>query len=452
MKKDLELFNKIANKILKAEEEIPVVTPIHPKQMHERFDLALGENPMDEESFIETLEDIILHTPRTASNHFFNQLTGGRNSRATLGELLAVMLNSTMATYKVAGPQVGVEQVIIKEICRLIGYHENSSGTMAPGGSMTILMSMLMARDHFNKDLKNQGVKENMTLYTSIESHYSIPKNASFIGVGRDNVRYIKTNNKGQMLASDLEEQIKKDIEAGNQPFYVNATIGTTVLSAIDPVNEIADVCEKYNVWLHADGAYLGSIIFSEKYAKLAKGLNRTHSFSVNPHKMLNTPISTSIIVTNHNECLANTFSNEAEYLYQTSTDEHNLGKISMQCGRRNDALKFWCLWKSVGTKGLAKIVEHEFELADYAREYVKNNPNYTLYSFENSIAVCFNYKDIPATELCTQLYRQGKLMVGYGKFKNDEFIRFITVNGGNEKEDIKNFFKTLEEFADNNF
>lgn len=452
MKKDLELFNRIANKILKAEEEVPVVTPIHPKQMHERFDLELSEEPMDEDKFIESLEDIILHTPRTASNHFFNQLTGGRNSRATLGELLAVMLNNTMATYKVAGPQVGVEQVIIREICNLIGYNKNSSGTMAPGGSMTILMSMLMARDYFNKDLRNLGVKENMTLYTSVESHYSIPKNASFIGVGRDNVRYIKTNDKGQMLASDLEEQIKKDIEAGNQPFYVNATIGTTVLSAIDPVNEIADVCEKYNVWLHADGAYLGSIIFSKKYAQLAKGLNRTHSFSVNPHKMLNTPISTSIIVTNHNECLANTFSNEAEYLYQTSTDEHNLGKISMQCGRRNDALKFWCLWKSVGTKGLAKIVEHEFELADYAREYVKNNPNYTLYSFENSIAVCFNYKNIPATELCTQLYRQGVLMVGYGKFKGDEFIRFITVNGGNQKEDIKNFFKTLEEFADKNF
>ena len=147
-------------------------------------------------------------------------------------------------------------------------------------------MSMLMARDYFNKDLRNKGVKENMTLYTSVESHYSVPKNASFIGVGRDNVRYIKTNDQGQMLASDLEAQIKKDIEAGNQPFYVNATIGTTVLSVIDPVNEIADVCEKYNVWLHADGAYLGSIIFSDKYSKLAKGLNRTHSFSINPHKM----------------------------------------------------------------------------------------------------------------------------------------------------------------------
>jgi sulfinoalanine decarboxylase/sulfinoalanine decarboxylase/aspartate 1-decarboxylase len=452
MRKDLELFIKIAHKILQAEEEVPVVTPIHPKKMHERFDLALSDEPMDEEKFVESLEDIILHTPRAASNQFFNQLTGGRNSKATLGELLAVMLNVTMSTYKVAGPQVGVEQVVIREICNIIGYNKDSSGTMAPGGSMTILMSMLMARDYFNKDLRNKGVKENMTLYTSVESHYSVPKNASFIGVGRDNVRYIKTNDQGQMLASDLETQIKKDIEAGNQPFYVNATIGTTVLSVIDPVNEIADVCEKYNVWLHADGAYLGSIIFSDKYSKLAKGLNRTHSFSINPHKMLNTPISTSIIVTNHNECLANTFSNEAEYLYQTSSDEHNLGKISMQCGRRNDALKFWCLWKSVGTKGLEEIVDHEFYLADVAREYVENNPNYTLYSFENSIAVCFNYKNIPATELCTQLYREGELMVGYGKFKEDEFIRFITVNGGNKKEDILNFFKKLEAFADKNF
>lgn len=451
--KDLALFNEIALKLLKAEEETPVVTPIHPKEMLTRFDLSLDENPISEEEFKNALEDIIMNTPRTASNHFFNQLFGGRNSKAMLGDLLSVMMNSTMATYKIAGPQVGVEQVIVKEICKIIGYNVNTSaGTMAPGGSMTILKAMLMARDHFDKEVAKKGVSKTMTLYTSIESHYSVPKNAAFIGVGREQVRFVKTDEKGRMSPQHLEELIKIDIEAGKTPFYVNATCGTTVLSAVDPIDKIVDVTEKYNVWLHVDGAYLGPIIFSDKYKHLVKGLNRVDSFSINAHKMLNTPISTSFIVTKHTEALYTTFANDADYLYQTSSDEHNLGKISLQCGRRNDALKFWCLWKSVGTKGLAEIVDHEFDLADTARDYVKNNPNYNLYSFEDSIAVCFNYKGIDAKELCTKLYRDGELMVGYGKYKEDEFIRLVMINGGNSKEDILNFFKKLEAFADEHF
>ncbi len=449
-REDLALFNELANKLLNAEENDPVVKPVHPRTIFDRFDLALADNAIPEAEFKAALEDIIMHTPRTASNHFFNQLFGGRNSKAMLGDLLAVMLNSTMATYKIAGPQVGVEQVIIKKICEIIGYDvETSAGTMAPGGSMTIFKAMLMARDHYDENCGKEGVSKQMTVYTSIESHYSVPKNAAFMGIGRNNVRYIKTDDQGRMLASDLELQIKKDLEDGKHPFYVNATCGTTVLSAVDPIDELASVTEKYNCWLHVDGAYLGSIIFSEKYKVMAKGLDRAQSFSINGHKMLNTPISTSMIVTKHPEALHNTFANDADYLYQTSTDDYNLGKISLQCGRRNDALKMWCLWKSVGTKGLGEIVDHEFFLADVARDYIRNNPNYELYSFDNAIAVCFNYKGIPAKDICTHLYREGKLMVGYGKFKEDEFIRLVMVNGGNSKEDILNFFKKLEVHAD---
>ena len=114
---------------------------------------------------------------------------------------------------------------------------------------------------------------------------------------------------------------------------------------------------------------------------------------------------------------LHDSFSNVASYLYQTDQDEFNLGKMSLQCGRRNDALKFWTLWKSVGTEGLRRIVDHQFDLADYGRDYVRNHPDYTLYSHDETIAICFNYKDIPARVICTQLYEHAELLVGYGAF-----------------------------------
>ena len=83
--------------------------------------------------------------------------------------------------------------------------------------------------------------------------------------------------------------------------------------------------------------------------------------------------------------------------------------------------------------------------LNQVAKKYIKIHPDYTLYSFENSISICFNYKDIPANEICTLLYEEAHAMVGFGSFNSVEFIRLITINANNSEEDILHFFKVLE-------
>jgi len=452
MRDSLTLFNEIANKLLADEKQNPVAEFVSSEDLFNKIDLELSENPIDEERFKSALENLVLKTPRTATNAFFNQLFGGRNDKAVLGDLLAVMLNNSMYTYKAAGVQIGVEQVVIKKVLQLIDWDKNGGGTFATGGSMTNFMSMLMARDASNDKVRAEGMgHQKMTVYTSIESHYSTPKNAAFSGIGRENVRYIAVDEQGRMDVNDLKHQVEKDIAQGNKPVLVNLTAGTTVLGAFDPIVEVAKICSEHNIWLHIDGAYCGSVIFSKKYKHLMKGVELADSFSFNAHKMIGTPLTCSLIFAKDKMHLYDSFSNEAKYLYQTDEDEFNLGKTSLQCGRRNDALKFWTLWKSVGTKGLETIVDKQFELADVARDYIKNNDNYTSYGIEDSISVCFNYKGIPAQDLCTKLYEESEILVGYGAFNQEEFIRLVTINAQNEKEDILNFFKTLEQFVEVN-
>jgi len=448
MQNDIALFSELCDELFKEETNQPVANPISTSDLYQKLDLSLNGNGLIDEDLKNILKDIIKSTPKTASKSFFNQLFGGRIGKATLGDLLAVMFNNSMYTYKVAGPQVGIEKQVLKNICKLAGYSKNSDGTLAPGGSMSNMMALIMARDAKNKSIRAEGLSKPMTLYTSAASHYSISKNAALTGIGKNQVRLVNTNNKGEMLAEHLEQLIKDDISKGLEPFFVNATAGTTVLGAFDDIDAISQVCKTYNLWLHVDGAYCGGVIFSNKYKHLVKGLENSDSFSVNAHKMLGTPLSCSIIVTQHKDQLHHSFSNEADYLYQTDGDDFNLGKTSLQCGRRNDALKLWTLWKSVGTKGLEKIVDKQFEMAQIARDYINNNDDYTLYSFDNSISVCFNYKGISANELCTALYENSELMVGFGTFSNTEFVRMVTINSLLEKEDIINFFKTLETFV----
>jgi sulfinoalanine decarboxylase/sulfinoalanine decarboxylase/aspartate 1-decarboxylase len=356
-----------------------------------------------------------------------------------------------MATYKISGPMVEIEKEILRKIAAMISYPETSAGTIPTGGSMSNFMALVMARDKKNPESKYSGDSNKLICYSSRSSHYSMDKNASFSGIGRDNVRYIDTNKKGEMISSEITVQIEEDIKNGLTPFFINATIGTTVMGAIDPIIEIAEICKKYNIWLHLDGAYGGSVIFSEKYKYLVKGIELSDSFCFNPHKTLGCPISTSILLVKEGGNLLNSFSNKANYLYQTDDDEYNLGQTSFECGRRNNALKFWTLWKSLGTKGISEMVDHSYSLADTARKYIKNNSDYTIYSFDNSLSICFNYKDIDPKILCTDLYLKNKLMVGYGEHKGETFIRLVTINRENTTEDILNFFKILESFTENN-
>lgn len=448
MQNDIALFSELCDTLFEAEINQPVAKPIPTSELYNQLDLSLNNNGIIDENLKTILKDIIKSTPKTASKSFFNQLFGGRIGKAALGDLLAVLFNNSMYTYKVAGPQVGIEKQVLKNICALAGYSKDSDGTLAPGGSMSNMMALIMARDQKNESIRAEGLSKSMTLYTSKESHYSISKNAALTGIGRNKVRLVNTNTKGEMLAEHLNELIQKDIIDGHEPFFVNATAGTTVLGAFDDIDAISEVCKKYGLWLHVDGAYCGGVIFSKKYRHLVKGLKHSDSFSINAHKMLGTPLSCSIIVTQNKAQLHHSFSNEADYLYQTDGDDFNLGKTSLQCGRRNDALKLWTLWKSVGTNGLEHIVDKQFEMANIARDYIKTHKDYTLYSFDDSISVCFNYNGIPANELCTALYENSELMVGFGKFQNTEFVRMVTINTVLEKEDVLAFFKTLEAFV----
>lgn len=451
LRNDLILFNELVEVLLKEEENHPVAKRIDSAELYNTIDLSLNETSLLDDHFKSVLKEVLIATPKTATNLFFNQLFGGRQSKAVLGDLLAVLLNNSMYTYKVAGPQVGIEQEIIRKSCDMIGYGDQSNGTFPTGGSMSNYMALIMARDAKDPACRHDGITKPLIMYTSKESHYSNAKNASFAGMGRKNVRYIASDEKGKMIPEKLEEQILIDLENGLTPTFVNATAGTTVLGAFDPIDALAEITEKYKIWLHVDGAYCGSVMFSDEKKHLLKGVERSNSFSYNAHKMIGTPMTCSIILVNDKKQLHDSFSNEADYLYQTDGDDFNLGKTSFQCGRRNDALKFWTLWKSLGTKGLETIIDQQFDLADVAREYVANHPDYTLYSFEDSISICFNYKGIDPKTLCTLLYQHQITVVGFGAFKEEEFVRLVTINATNSKEDILNFFKVLERFVEEN-
>jgi sulfinoalanine decarboxylase/sulfinoalanine decarboxylase/aspartate 1-decarboxylase len=444
----LEKTFAIIQKLLQAETDTPVLPYQSPQDLQKTLDLDIQSETLSSDHFFALLEQLTLATPRTASRSFFNQLFGGRNLPALSGEILAAVLNSSMYTFKVAGAQVLVEQAVIAKMLAKIGYHYGD-GTFAPGGSMANMMAMIVARNEKDASIRNQGLRgQKLLAYTSEEGHYSTTKNAGMLGIGRENVRVIPADAFGKMITQELDNQILSDIQAGFTPFFINATAGTTVLGVYDDFEAIAQVAHKHQVWFHIDGALGGSAILSTRHQHLLKGCQLSDSFTWNAHKMMGVPLTASIVLFNHPNILRRHFSEKAEYLFQ-SEEDYNPGEQSMQCGRRNDALKVWAAWKYYGDTGYEARINRVFALSQYAAEYIQKDEDLQLLHQPESINICFTVKNKPAAEICDRLDKEGLIKVGYGSFKKDKFIRLVCVNPDMHESDLDHFFAQVKKVAE---
>ena len=162
-----------------------------------------------------------------------------------------------MFTYEIAPVFILMENVVLSHMRKIIGKEfENGDSILAPGGSISNLYAFLGARHKMFPDYKELGAratKGELVMFTSDQCHYSVKACASVCGLGTDNCVAVPSDERGRMIVSELERLILERKARGQIPFFVNATAGTTVLGAYDPLNAIADICEKYNCWMHVD-------------------------------------------------------------------------------------------------------------------------------------------------------------------------------------------------------
>lgn len=187
--------------------------------------------------------------------HFFNQLSCGLDVVSMAGEWLTATANTNMFTYEIAPVFILMETIVLSKMREIIGYQGGDS-ILAPGGSISNLYAFLAARHKMFPGYKEhgpRGLPGDLCMFTSDQCHYSIKSCASVCGLGTENCVSVPSDEHGHMIVSELERLILERKARGQIPFFVNATAGTTVLGSFDPLNEIADVCEKYKCWFHID-------------------------------------------------------------------------------------------------------------------------------------------------------------------------------------------------------
>jgi len=202
----------------------------------------------------------------------------------------------------------------------------------------------------------------------------------------------------GRMVPAALETAVEEAIARGQTPFFIQATAATTVLGGFDLFNEVCDIAEKHNIWVHVDGAWGASIVLSPQHRHLMAGVERCDSVSWNPHKMMGVPLQCSAFLCRHDDTLMPAHAYGAKYLFQKDklNTELDTGDKSVQCGRKVDVMKLWLSWAHYGDEGYRCHVDNFMARAQYLASQVIARPHFQLVTPDvgknTASNVCFWY------------------------------------------------------------
>ena len=340
----------------------------------------------DDRSLRSAVDTVIEHSVHTSHPRFMNQNFAGADPVGVVGDWLGAALNTTAATFEAAPVFTLMESAVLSKLGRIAGYVATDTddlvptlppGLFCPGGSTATLYALQLARHRRRPDFVRVGASgERLTLFVSSAGHYSATKSAALLGMGTEAVIAVDSDAEGAIVPAALDDAIDASKRAGDVPFAVIATSGTTVTSAFDDLTALADICAAYDLWLHVDGCYGGSALFSDRYRHLLDGVERSDSLVWNLHKMMGmTQQCTALLVRDPSQ-LASCFAARADYLFQPDKlhAEYDLGDRTFQCARRVDALKIWLAWKHHGDAGFAARVDHAVAMADHARRRIADS------------------------------------------------------------------------------
>uniref|UniRef100_A0A1I8JQE9 Glutamate decarboxylase 1 n=1 Tax=Macrostomum lignano TaxID=282301 RepID=A0A1I8JQE9_9PLAT len=292
-----------------------------------------------------------------------------------------------------------MEEVTLQKMREHIGW-ESGDGILAPGGSISNLYAAMVARYNRFPEVKMRGMRAvpELAMFTSKDAHYSVKKSAAILGMGMDSVYLVDTDNRGKMLPEHLEQLIGLARSRGQEPFFVSATGGTTVLGAFDRWTRsrtCASGTGSGSTWTRPGR---GGVLLSQRHRHLLAGVQRADSVTWNPHKLMGVTLQCSVILLpeRHIGLLQGCNGMQADYLFQQDKQydvSYDTGDKSIQCGRRNDIFKLWLSWRAKGDEGYGEQVDYLIDLANYLCQQLKKRPGYEMVMEKpDFVNVCFWY------------------------------------------------------------
>lgn len=381
--------------------ELPVFPQTSSDQLKERFNVELPVEAIAIERIFDDCRAIISASRHNGHPRFFGYVASPSTPVGAFADLLASALNANVTSWRSAPAPAEIEKTVVRWLSTLVGYGEDAHGLLTSGGSMANLNALLVA--HRSRAPEGQvsrrglwSSSQPMTIYASDQVHMSIPKAADVLGLGREQVRLVKSDERFRLDVRSLGEMIEADIGRGLVPFCVVASAGTVNTGAVDSLAEIARVAATYRLWFHVDGAYgaLGSL--DERKRPLFEGLERADSVSLDPHKWLYAPVDCGCLLFRDPLKARRAFlTDDADYIKvqeETTDESFAFWDYGIELSRRFRALKIWMMLCYYGARRIRAAISDDNDLAAYLAERVRASEDFELLAPVDLSICCFRF------------------------------------------------------------
>ena len=366
-------------------EKLPVRSQVKPGEISNRLKEKPPTNGEPMENIIDDFKTTILPgITHWQHPRFFAYFPANSSPPSVLAEMLTATLGAQCMLWQTSPAATEMETRMMQWLASMIDLPKKFSGVIQDSASSATLCALLTAREKATSWKTNElgfmTISRKLIVYTSEEAHSSTEKGAKIAGFGKDNIRFIPTDNKFSMCANTLRKEIQSDLDKGFVPTCVVASIGTTGVGAVDPIKKIATLCKEFDIFLHIDAAWAGAAMILPEHRSMADGIELADSIVINPHKWLLTNFDCSAHFVKDPTALTSTLSILPEYLKsKESEDIIDYRDWSIPLGRRFRALKLWFVIRYYGVGRLQKMIRKHIEFASQVEEWINDSKNFEL-------------------------------------------------------------------------
>lgn len=401
--------------------------------------------PRDGEPISEILRDFesLIVPANTHWNHprFHAYFPASASAPGILAEALTAGLNQNGMVWKSSPACTELELTVLDWVRQWLGLPPEFFGLIYDTASMSTMHGLAAARQFVDPDSRTRGMRGDLTVYTSEQAHSSVEKGAIALGFGQDNVRKIAVDDQFRMRPDVLAATMEADVAAGKRPCCVTPTVGTTSTTSIDPVRDVIEIAARHGAWIHVDGAYGGCAGVVPELRWVLDGVDAAHSFVLNPHKWLFTPVDCSLFYTRRPEVLRQAFSLIPEYL-RTAEDDRvvNLMDYGVQLGRRFRSLKLWFVLRYFGTERMAAIIRSHVDMAQTLASWIRADERFELAAPVPLSLVCFRKRgsDEENRALMDRINASGVAFLSHTVLNGQFVLRYAIGNLRTTMDDVK--------------
>jgi aromatic-L-amino-acid decarboxylase len=369
-------------------------------ELVEMFDEPFPENGIAVDHIVERFRtQVAPNAMGVPTPNYFGQFNPTPLPIGVWADTLASMLNQNAGAWRNGPTSATIEARVLRWLCELLGYGAESFGTLASGGSEANLIGLKCARDNAHQEIKNVGVRAasaDLIIYASEQCHYSIEKSADILGMGRDLVRKIPTDDQFHIKLDALRDAIAGDRAAGKIPCCIVGVAGATSTGVLDSLPDLAAIARENNCWYHVDAAYAGALAFSDKHKSKLNGIELADSITIDPHKWMFVPFSCgATLVRDGKRVLRDAFDITVEYLAEDrggADVEFDFFRYGQMGTRRFNSLKLWMALKFMGRRGYAEVVERQIDLTKHLADRIDQLDDFELVSPVETAVSCFRF------------------------------------------------------------